>query len=77
MHMLHHIPKYIREFGPAWTYWMFVYERSNQNIIKSIKKTNNPEISAIKRQEVFRIYKLYRDVDTVLRHTKQVISALS
>ena len=52
MHMLHHVPHHIKTFGPAWCQWMFSYERSNQRLIQSITKPKDPELSAIKRQEV-------------------------
>ena len=51
-HMLHHVPKYIKMFGPVWTHWMFTFERGVHTLIESTTNMKSPEVTSVKRLEV-------------------------
>lgn len=52
MHLLHHLPKYIRHFGSPSNFWMFPYERFNKTLSEAITNSKNPELNAIKKMEM-------------------------
>ena len=52
-HLLHHLPFYIRRFGPIYSFWMYPYERFNSWLIRRIKNRRYPEATVI---ETYRLY---------------------
>ena len=53
-HLLHHLPMYIRRFGPVYSFWMFPMERFN-NWIKTVYKTVATQSHVV---ETYRIYEM-------------------
>ncbi|CAC5410523.1 unnamed protein product [Mytilus coruscus] len=51
-HLLHHLPQYIRLYGPPRNFWMFPYERFNHTLTEAVSNNQYPELSAIKKVEV-------------------------
>lgn len=51
-HLLHHLPQYIRMYGPPKNFWMFPYERFNHTLTAAISNNQHPEVSAVKKMEV-------------------------
>ena len=47
-HLLHHLPFYIRRFGPIYGFWMYPYECFNSWLIRRIKNQHYPESTVIK-----------------------------
>ncbi|XP_021342795.1 uncharacterized protein LOC110443119 [Mizuhopecten yessoensis] len=52
MHLMHHLPRYIRMFGPVSNFWMFPFERMNSTFSKAIAGARYPELAAIKHMEI-------------------------
>lgn len=52
-HLLHHLPYFIRRFGPVNNYWMYSFERFNSWISRRIKNRRFPESTVI---ETYRLY---------------------
>ena len=69
MHLIHHLPEYIREYGPPANFWMFPYERLNKTYGKCITNTRFPELSAVKKMEVIE-YKITPMCTICLMRTK-------
>ena len=42
-HLLHHLPFYIRRFGPLYSFWMYPFERFNSWIIRRVHNRRYPE----------------------------------
>ncbi|XP_052075815.1 uncharacterized protein LOC127713890 [Mytilus californianus] len=51
-HLLHHLPQYIRLYGPPRNFWMFPNERFNHTLTEAVSNNQYPELSAIKKVEV-------------------------
>ncbi|VDI17765.1 Hypothetical predicted protein [Mytilus galloprovincialis] len=51
-HLFHHLPQYIRLYGPPRNFWMFPYERYNHTLTEAVSNNKYPELSAIKKVEV-------------------------
>ena len=54
-HLLHHLPMYLRRFGPVYTHWMYPFERFNSWIIRRVHNRRFPESTVI---ETYRLYDL-------------------
>ena len=52
-HLLHHLPMYIRRFGPVYSHWMYPYERFNSWIIRRVLNRRYPEATVI---ETYRLH---------------------
>ncbi|XP_033758044.1 uncharacterized protein LOC117340391 [Pecten maximus] len=52
MHLMHHLPQYIKQYGPPNNFWMYPYERFNKTLSESITNSRYPELSAVKKMEV-------------------------
>ena len=52
-HLLHHLPYYIRRFGPLYSFWMYAYERFNSWVIRRVQNRRYPEATVI---ETYRLY---------------------
>ncbi len=46
-HLLHHLPRYLRRFGPVYNYWMYHFERYNSWITRRIHNRRYPESTVI------------------------------
>lgn len=42
-HLLHHLPTYIRKFGPVYSFWMFSFERFNSWLTRRALNRRYPE----------------------------------
>ena len=52
-HLLHHLPFYLRRFGPIYGYWMFPFERFNSWIIRRVHNRRYPESTVV---QTYRLY---------------------
>ena len=52
-HLLHHLPYYIRQYGPIYGYWMYPYERFNSWIIRRVQSRRFPESTVV---ETYRLH---------------------
>lgn len=55
LHLLHHLPMYIRRFGPVYSFWMFPMERFNNWIKSRVQNRRYPESNVV---ETYRIYEV-------------------
>ena len=55
LHLLHHLPMYIRRFGPLYSFWMYPMERFNSWIARRVLNRRYPEATIM---ETYRIYEL-------------------
>ena len=55
LHLLHHLPFYIRRFGPVYGYWMFPVERFNSWIARRALNRRYPESTVL---ETYRLYEI-------------------
>lgn len=46
-HLLHHLPVFLRRFGPVYSFWMYPYERFNGWIARRIHNKRFPESTVI------------------------------
>lgn len=46
-HLLHHLPMYIKHFGPVYSFWMYPYERFNSWISRRVLNRRYPESTVI------------------------------
>ena len=53
LHLLHHLPMYIRRFGPVYGYWMYPMERFNSWIARRVLNHRYPESNVM---ETYRVY---------------------
>ena len=42
-HLLHHLPMFLRRFGPVYGFWMFPYERFNSWFTRRVTNRRYPE----------------------------------
>ena len=54
-HLLHHLPMFLRRFGPVHTFWMFPHERFNSWIGRRVHNKRFPEATVL---ETYRIFEL-------------------
>ena len=52
-HLLHHLPFFIRRFGPLYNYWMYPFERFNSWISRRIQNRRYPEATVIETYRLF------------------------
>ena len=46
-HLLHHLPSFIKRFGPVYTFWMYPYERFNSWLARRILNRRYPEATVV------------------------------
>ena len=54
-HLLHHLPMYIRRFGPVRCYWMYPMERFNSWITCRVLNRRFPEATVLQTYRVFEL----------------------
>ncbi|XP_021368398.1 uncharacterized protein LOC110460022 [Mizuhopecten yessoensis] len=52
MHLLHHLPQYVKLYGAPSNFWMFPYERFNKTLSECITNARNLELNAVKKMEM-------------------------
>ena len=52
-HLLHHLPMFIRRFGPAYSFWMYPFERFNSWIVRRIHNRRYPEATVVETYRLF------------------------
>ena len=52
-HLLHHLPFYLRRFGPARVFWMYPYERMNSWVIRRVHNRRYPEATVVETYRIF------------------------
>ena len=52
-HLLHHLPAYLRQFGPVYVQWMYPFERFNSWIIRRVLNRRYPESTVIETYRLF------------------------
>ena len=55
LHLLHHLPMFIRRFGPLYSFWMYPMERFNNWIKNRVQNRRFPEATVM---ETYRLYEL-------------------
>ena len=55
LHLLHHLPMYIRRFGPLYSFWMYPLERFNNWIKNRVLNRRFPEATVM---ESYRLYEI-------------------
>ena len=55
LHLLHHLPMYMRRFGPVYSFWMYPMERFNNWIKNRVLNRRFPEATVI---ESYRLYEM-------------------
>ncbi|OWF49211.1 hypothetical protein KP79_PYT24455 [Mizuhopecten yessoensis] len=51
MHLLHHLPSYVKLYGPPSNFWMFPYERFIKTLSECITNSRYPELNVVKKME--------------------------
>lgn len=46
-HLLHHLPMFIKRFGPVYGFWMYPYERFNSWITRRVLNRRYPESTVV------------------------------
>lgn len=46
-HLLHHLPMFLKQFGPVYTFWMYPYERFNSWITRRVLNRRYPEATVV------------------------------
>ena len=54
-HLLHHLPMFLRRFGPTYTFHMFPFERFNSWITRRVHNRRYPEATVL---ETYRLFEL-------------------
>ena len=54
-HLLHHLPMFIRRFGPAYGFWMYPFERFNSWIGRRVQNRRYPEATVIETYRLFEV----------------------
>ena len=76
-HLLHHLPSYVKRFGPAYTFWMYPLERFNSWIARRVHNRRYPESTVIETYRLFEFTSFlslanllpkdsFADIDTVI-----------
>ena len=55
LHLLHHLPMYIRRFGPVYEFWMFPVERFNSWIARRALNRRFPESTVLETYRLFEV----------------------
>lgn len=55
LHLLHHLPMYMRRFGPLYSFWMYPMERFNNWIKSRVQNRRFPEATVM---ESYRLYEI-------------------
>ena len=55
LHLLHHLPMYMRRFGPLYSFWMYPMERFNNWIKNRVQNRRFPEATVM---ESYRLYEI-------------------
>lgn len=55
LHLLHHLPMFIRRFGPVHGYWMFSMERFNSWISRRVHNRRFPEATVLESYRLFEL----------------------
>ena len=53
IHLLHHLPFYLKRFGPPVVFWMYSLERFNSWIIRRVKSRRYPESTVVQTYLLF------------------------
>lgn len=48
-HLLHHLPMFLRRFGPVYGFWMYPYERFNSWITRRVTSRRYPEATVVEK----------------------------
>lgn len=64
-HLLHHLPIYLKQFGPVYSFWMYPYERFNSWITRRVLNRRYPESTVL---ETYRL----REWATFMEVSKQL-----
>ena len=54
-HLLHHLPKFLKQFGPVYSFWMFPFERFNSWISQRVTNRRYPESTVIATYRLFEL----------------------
>ena len=46
-HLLHHLPMFVRRFGPVYAFWMYPFERLNSWITRRVTSRRYPEATVV------------------------------
>lgn len=46
-HLLHHLPMFVRHFGPVYAFWMYPFERLNSWITRRVTSRRYPEATVV------------------------------
>ena len=52
-HLLHHLPMFLKRFGPAYSFWMYPLERFNSWIGRRVHNRRYPEATVIETYRLF------------------------
>ncbi|OWF38509.1 hypothetical protein KP79_PYT12185 [Mizuhopecten yessoensis] len=52
MHIMHHLPHYLRKFGPVSNFWMFPFERLDSTLSRAIGSARYLELAAVKHMKI-------------------------
>ena len=52
-HLLHHLPFYLRRFGPSCVFWMYPFERFNSWLIRRVQNRRYPESTVAETYRLF------------------------
>ena len=52
-HLLHHLPMYIEQFGPVYSFWMYPFERFNSWMIRRTLNRRYPEATVLETYRLF------------------------
>lgn len=52
-HLLHHLPSFLKRFGPAYTFWMYPLERFNSWIARRVHSRRYPESTVLETYRLF------------------------
>lgn len=52
-HLLHHLPMFVKEYGPIHNFWMFAMERFNSWISNRVKNRRYPESTVMETYKLF------------------------
>lgn len=54
-HLFHHMPMFLRRFGPAYGFWMYPMERFNRWICARITNRRHPESTVLESYRFFEL----------------------
>ena len=59
-HLLHHLPFYLKRFGPPVVFWMYSLERFNSWIIRRVKNRRYPESTVVQTYLLFELSNFFK-----------------